>query len=231
MRLADLTSREAETLGDALLAIPVGSTEQHGPHLPLDTDTRVAAALAEALAAERDDVVVGPSLAYGASGEHETFAGTASIGREALETLVVELVRSASRTFRRVLLVNWHGGNADPVGRAVRRLRAERREVLSWWPRHGGGDAHAGRTETALMLALASDDVRLDRAEAGNAAPLAELIEVIRAASVRAVSPNGVLGDPAGATAAEGRVLFDRLADDLVAAVAAWARGLESPHP
>ena len=61
-----------------------GSTEQHGPHLPLSTDTDIALALADALAARRPDVVVAPALPYGASGEHAGFPGTLSIGHEAL---------------------------------------------------------------------------------------------------------------------------------------------------
>ena len=68
----------------------------------------------------------------------------------------------------------------------------------------GGGDAHAGRTETSLMLALAPSEVLLDRAAAGDTRPIAELLPELRAHGVREVSPNGVLGDPAGASAEEG---------------------------
>lgn len=217
---------DAERLGaaGAVLAVPVGSTEQHGPHLPLDTDTRVAVALARGLAERVPEVVVAPALPYGASGEHEGFAGTVSLGCAALESVVVELVRSASRTFGRVVLVNGHGGNAAPLAAAADRLAAEGRPVLVWAPRWDtGGGAHAGRAETSMLLALAPEAVRPDRAAAGNTAPLTDLMPAIRDGSVRDVAPNGVLGDPAGATAAEGRALLAGLADDLAAAVRAWA--------
>src|SRR5215207_8817237 len=129
MRLADLTWPEAAARRDGLLAVPVGSTEQHGPHLPLSTDTDVAVALAGRLAAGRADVLVAPPLPYGSSGEHDGFAGTLSIGAAATELVLVELGRSASASVRRLLLVSAHGGNAGPVTAAVRRLREEGRDV------------------------------------------------------------------------------------------------------
>src|SRR6201999_4401991 len=168
--LAPLPSPEAaeRAAAGAVLVVPVGSTEQHGPHLPLSTDADLAVALCARLGDQPGPpVVVAPPLAYGSSGEHERFAGTISIGQEATELLLVELGRSATRTFARVLLVSTHGGNTEAVRRAVARLRAESRDVSVWfrrWP----GDAHAGRAETSLQLALAPDLVRRDRAEAGN---------------------------------------------------------------
>jgi mycofactocin system creatininase family protein len=221
--LGGMTSAEAgaRAAAGALLAVPVGSTEQHGPHLPLATDTDLAVALGGRLAAARPGVVVAPALAYGSSGEHQEFPGTLSIGQETLELVLVELVRSATVTFGSVLLVSTHGGNAAVVRRAGRRLRAESRDVRAWqatWR----GDAHAGRTETSLQLALDPARVRAGRAEPGNTRPLGELMPAILAGSVRAVSPNGVLGDPAGASAAEGAALLDELTAGLLAAVAGW---------
>jgi creatinine amidohydrolase len=221
--LATLTSPEAGELAaaGALLAVPVAATEQHGPHLPLSTDSDLAVALCARLAAARPGVLVAPPLAYGASGEHQDFPGTLSIGTDAVELLLVELCRSATRTFSRVLLVSAHGGNAGAVRRAERRLRAESRDILAWLPAWEG-DAHAGRTETSLELALAPDRVRPGHAEAGNTRPLTELMPELRRSGVRAVSPNGVLGDPAGASAAEGAALLGRLTADLLATVDAW---------
>jgi mycofactocin precursor peptide peptidase len=209
----------------AVLAVPVGSTEQHGPHLPLTTDADLAVALCNQLGAQLDSsVVVAPPIFYGSSGEHEGFAGTISIGQEATELLLTELGRSATRTFSRVLLVSTHGGNTEAVRRAVTRLRAESRDVSVWFPRWHG-DAHAGRAETSLQLALAPDAVRLDRAEAGNTTPIAELMPALRAAAVHGVSPNGVLGDPAGASAAEGTAMFADLLADLNGYLESWPDG------
>jgi creatinine amidohydrolase len=207
-----------------LLVVPVGSLEQHGPHLPLDTDTRIAVAVARRACAGRPGVALSPPLPIGASGEHAAFPGTLSIGSEALELVLVELGRSATCTFASVLLVSTHGGNAVAVRRAERRLRAESRDVRAWlasWR----GDAHAGRTETSLQLALDPRRVRLDRAERGNTRPVAELMPALRELSVQAVSPNGVLGDPAGASAAEGGALLAGLLADLLAAVRSWRAG------
>jgi mycofactocin precursor peptide peptidase len=210
-----------------LLAVPVGSCEQHGPHLPLDTDTRVATALAEALAQAFDDgnnpgeILVAPALAIGASGEHQGFPGTLSIGNEVMESVVVELVRSADWSGG-VVLVNGHGGNALAVGRAARRMNEEGRRVLAWWPQVRNGDAHAGATETALMLAIAPHLVREHLAEPGRLEPIADLMTDMRDGGVRAVSPNGVLGDPTDATASQGRALLTRLTVDLVSTVDEW---------
>lgn len=220
-RLGDETWRDVAAAGRRLLAVPLGSTEQHGPHLPLATDTIVAAALVERLAAARHDVAVAPALPYGSSGEHAGFPGTLSIGQAALEAVVVELVRSAD-AFAGVVLVSGHGGNAEPLARAVATARSEGRRALAWVPAVPGGDAHAGRTETSLLLALAPGAVRSAAAEPGEARPLDEIMPALRSGGVSAVSPNGVLGDPTGANAAEGERLLDALAVDLAQAVAAW---------
>jgi creatinine amidohydrolase len=214
--VADLTSPEAAGREGRLLVVPLGSTEQHGPHLPLSTDTDVSVGLAHRLARVRADVDVAPAVPYGASGEHAGFPGTLSVGTAALELLLVELVRSATATWPRVLLLSGHGGNAEAVRGAVALLRSESRDVRAWSPSLGG-DAHAGRTETSLQLALGAR-VDLGRAQAGATAPLADLLPDLCAGGLRAVSPNGVLGDPAGASAQEG----ERLLEQAVAALDRW---------
>ena len=214
-----------------VLLVPLGATEQHGPHLPLDTDTRIATAWATRLADRRDGLVVAPALPYGSSGEHQSFGGTLSIGADALTLVLVELIRSAAHHFAAVVLVNGHGGNAGPVADVVRRMTAEGHRVAGLAPRWDPTtvealDAHAGRTETSLLLHLAPDLVDLDRAEVGEVAPLAQLMDRLRADGVGAVSANGVLGDPRGASVEEGAHLLeglvtaalptiDRLLDDI----------------
>jgi creatinine amidohydrolase len=221
--LADLTYPEIDGLarGGAVLAVPLGSTEQHGPHLPLSTDSDVAVELCRRLAATRNDVVIAPPICYGSSGEHAGFAGTLSIGQVALELLVVELVRSATETFSRVLLLCAHGGNAAAMTRAVCQLRAESHDVLLVMPKWDG-DAHAGHWETSMQLVLSPDRVHMDRAAAGATQPLAELMPALLVGGVRAVAPNGVLGDPTYADTAFGERLLAELENDLLARVQSW---------
>jgi creatinine amidohydrolase len=215
VRLGSATFPELIGRGDAHLLIPLGATEQHGPHLPLETDTVIATSVAAAVATSRADVLLAPALAYGSSGEHSAFPGTLSMGQEALEAVVVELVRSAD-DFSDVALISWHGGNAEPVARAVARLRADRRNVLCWEPFVLGGDAHAGWVETSLMLALAPDLVRQER-PVGQGEPLHRLLPTLRRRGVRAVAGNGVLGDARGANATAGRMLLAQFVNEITA--------------
>ena len=211
MRLAGATSPETAEAGVVL--VPLGSIEQHGPHLPLDTDTVIAVAVAEGVAAEAPSswggVWVAPALAYGSSGEHQSFPGTCSIGTPALAHVLVELTRSLRTWARRVVVVNAHGGNLAALDAS---------DEITWVPcATEEVDLHAGFTETSLMLHLRPESVRLDRAEAGNTQPLTEILPAMMAGGVAAVSPNGVLGDPAGASAAEGERVLKAMVADVVA--------------
>jgi creatinine amidohydrolase len=207
---------------DALVLLPIGSTEQHGPHLPLDTDSVIADAVAQRAATALPGTLVAPTLPYGASGEHAGFPGTVSIGHEALRTVLVEAVRSLALWAGRIVLVNGHGGNTATLDTALRLLRAEGHDVAWTGCAVPGGDAHAGRTETSVLLHLAPDQVRLDAAVAGDTRPLAVLLPDLMAHGVRAVSPSGVLGDPSGASAAEGLRAMDAMVSAVVRRITAW---------
>lgn len=223
--LARMRWPELEGAAGPTVLVPVGSVEQHGPHLPLDTDTRIAHAVSAGAAGPA--TLLAPPVGYGASGEHETFPGTVSIGHDALRAMLVELGRSACRWASRLVLVNGHGGNAATVRDAVTLLRAEQRDAAWFGCGVPGADAHAGRAETSLLLALDPSAVRMDLARPGNTAPLAQLLPAMREGSVRAVSGNGVLGDPSGASLEEGQRLLARLVDELRAAVQRWSVGAD----
>lgn len=208
-----------------LVLVPIGSTEQHGPHLPFETDTVIATAAAERIASvlqsDGIDVLVAPAIAYGASGEHQEFPGTVSVGHEALRMQIVELVRSLSTWAGRIVFVNGHGGNVSTLSSAIAQMRDEQHDV-AWLACifESDGDAHAGSTETSVMLHIAPERVRMDRAVPGQLAPLSQILPLLMSAGVRAASPSGVLGDPTSATADIGQTLMSQLVDRGVALVA-----------
>ncbi|MCW2867376.1 MAG: creatininase [Marmoricola sp.] len=205
----------------ALVLVPLGSIEQHGPHLPLDTDTAIASAVAQRAAdlLDEQNIVVAPPISYGASGEHQSFAGTSSIGSEVLQQVIVELTRSMRTWCSRVVFVNAHGGNLTALSSAVGQLVAEGHDV-SWVAcATEAVDAHAGFTETSLMLHLQPWAVRLDLAEAGNTLPLRRILPELKKGGVAAVSSNGVLGDPAGASSDEGKRVLVQMVDDVASVI------------
>jgi creatinine amidohydrolase len=224
-------SPDATTLADTswtqlpdrpIVLVPLGSTEQHGPHLPFSTDTTIADAVARAsapriAAATGLPVVVAPALPYGASGEHQSFPGTISIGHDALRLLLVELIRSLSTWAGRIILVNGHGGNALTLKAVVDQMRYEQHNVSSIpCALESATDAHAGHDETSVLLHLSPHLVRMESAQPGNTQPLAEILPDLMRSGVRPVSPTGVLGDPTAADPDAGRASFDALVDALV---------------
>jgi len=194
--------------------IPVGSFEQHGPHLPLDTDTQIASYLCATATQNIDNLVIAPAISISASGEHAGFPGTISLGIDVFTTVIVELVRSCDWAAG-VILVHGHGGNLAAVQRATTLLHSEQRNIASWWPRLPGADAHAGHTETSLMLAINPHSVRIDELDIGNVQSMSEIQLVLQTQGVQAVSPNGILGDARNATAEHGDELLSELANDL----------------
>lgn len=224
--LANATSRQLQGTSPALI-IPVGSTEQHGPHLPLDTDTRIATAVARALAdqlvpANESKWMVAPAIQYGASGEHEDFSGTVSIGTSALRLLLVEFGRSASRWASRLVFVNGHGGNVEALATAAALLRYEGRDVGWCSCSAENADAHAGHTETSVLLHISPADVWIDERVPGNSAPLGQLMPAMRQGGMAAVSDVGILGDPTTATAEEGARIFAEMVDGCLRRVTRW---------
>lgn len=203
------------------LLVPLGSTEQHGPHLPLDTDTRIAVAVAGRVAGELGHLCA-PSIAYGASGEHQGFPGTVSIGTAALRTVLVEYGRSAFDWAHRLVFVNGHGGNVDALREAVALLRAEGRDTGWCGCTAEGGDAHAGHTETSVLLHLWPQLVHTDRFAPGNTAPLGQLIGPLRGRGVAAVSESGVLGDPTTATAEAGEAILAAMVAGCTRRILRW---------
>ena len=194
--------------------VPVGATEQHGPHLPLSTDTVIATTVAQQVGGPTSRLV-SPAIPFNSSGEYPGFPGVFSVGTRVLTEMIIELTRSLTLWAGEIVFVNGHGGNVGALRTAVETLRAQGHDVR-WLPCAVPGDAHAGYTETSIMLHLAPGDVAPTEAVAGNVEPLPELMDRLRRNGVRAVSPNGVLGDPAGASARAGAELVDRMVRRIV---------------
>ena len=197
------------------MVVPVGSWEQHGPHLPFDTDSIIAESLVDAaldstLRTAVDEFYVAPTVAISASDEHSGFPGLLSAGTGATVELLTGVARSAAAWARATVFVVGHGGNADALQQSARRLDAEGIPHRFWWPGvvpGHEGDLHAGRVETSVMLHLVPELVDESRIEAGAVGDTADLIDRMRRSGVVAVSTNGVIGDPRGANAAEGAAI------------------------
>ena len=204
-RLADATS--AEIAGARLVLVPVGSVEQHGPHLPIDTDTVIAVAVARGVAAELG-AWVAPPISYGSSGEHQSYAGTSSVGTEALTHLAVELTRSMRTWAERVVLVNAHGGN-------VAGLTASGRDRVGAVPDGVGRPARGFHRD--LADAAPASRLGAPRPRRGRQHPAVERDPpAMMAGGVAAVSPNGVLGDPAARERRRGERVLKAMVAEIV---------------
>lgn len=236
--LSDMTSPEvaaALAANRRVAVVPVGSTEQHGPHLPLDVDTRITATMCEAAArfvAGDVAVVIAPPLSIGISEHHMGFPGTISLAPatfiEALVQIGASLVRHG---FDRLVIVNGHAGNAGALQVAATRLRLETearlvvylhewslaRDAFSRVRESGpGGAAHACEYETSVYLHLRPEAVQMERAvrELGSEAVEGGLVDLFvggpyGVALDRGFSTSGILGDATLATAEKGRVCFE----------------------
>ena len=186
MLLSEVTWMEVEEyLGrDDRLILPIGSCEQHGRHLPFVTDSVIPWELTRRLSAATG-VAGAPPLAYGMSLHHMRFPGTLSLKPATLAAAVTDLFECAHQHgFRRVLVVNGHGGNTLPLASSgsdvCNRLPGFKLKLAAWWEqpavaelivkRFGGPEAHASAAETSVMMALRAKTVRSERAQFSPAA-------------------------------------------------------------
>jgi creatinine amidohydrolase len=232
MHLAETTWTDAAEAETDLALLPVGSTEQHGPHAPLSTDALAAEVVAEAGADAYDGgVVIAPTLPYGVSAEHRAFAGTAWLSPDTFRAAVRDVVESlAHHGWDRVVLVNGHGGNADAlreVAAAVTREGTAYAAAFTWFDAVSPDDmGHAGPVETAMVAHHAPDllnEERFGAARDGGSDRWGEWVSGTNLAhDSDEFTGNGVVGDPTGATAERGEELTAAAAAalaDLLAAV------------
>jgi creatinine amidohydrolase len=185
--------------GDAAVAlVPVGSTEQHGPHAPLGTDTITATAIAERVAAESDTpIVVTPAVPVGIAAEHRAFDGTLWVTPDTFRAYVRELAESLLASgIETIVFVNGHGGNSDAlreVAAALTRETAARVVAFTWfealnvYPDEMG---HAGAIETAVLRRLAPELVREERVDAAAAGAPTAASSATQVRATASVAPN-----------------------------------------
>jgi creatinine amidohydrolase len=222
---------------ESLAVVPLGSTEQHGPHLPLSTDHRIAEALARA-ATDRTGHLCTPTVNVGVSPHHRQFHGTMWVDPPAFRQYVESFTRNLTyHGVDRVVYVNAHGGNVDHLREVGRRLRDDGTAYcLEWMWDESIPDLveevfdepgpHGGPKETAMMLHIDRDLVHEDRLEEARdrgVPDVAAMREESRVHGARTSydaidnTANGVLGDQTDATPAVGRRLFEAATDHLVA--------------
>ncbi|WP_321817688.1 MULTISPECIES: creatininase family protein [unclassified Paraburkholderia] len=243
-----LTWNDIDALPDrenTVIVLPAGAIEQHGPHLPCAVDSIVAAGVVGHALARVDPNVPAyalPPITYGKSDEHLHFPGTVTLTGELLLGTTIEIGESVYRAgFRKLVIVNAHGGQPQPLEMAARELRLRHGDfviiVRSAWSvpheEHFMSDAerklsmHAGHGESALLMALAPDTVHMDRAVANMPEPFpCPTLSSGRPAAAwcaRDFGPSGVIGDPRGATREQGELLLEQLSTS-------WAKAIGEVH-
>ena len=238
MRLSEHTSAEASVVETRLAVVPVGSTEQHGPHAPLGTDTITAEHVAAAgVEAYERPVVLGPTVPVGVSAEHRGFDGTLWVTPEAFRAYLGDFLRSlAHNGWDRIAVVNGHGGNTDPLREVCADLtRAGEARVAAFTWFDAVGDAgelpeglamgHAGAVETSVLKQAAPETLAADAFETASENSADRWGEwtggVNVAYDTEAFAENGVVGDPTEATADIGVRLLAAATDQLTALLAA----------
>jgi creatinine amidohydrolase/Fe(II)-dependent formamide hydrolase-like protein len=237
----ELTWQEAEKrLNEIDIALlPVGAIEQHGPHLPLDTDAFDADYLARrvAMACSSPVPVVLPLIPYGVSYHHEDFKGTISISNDVLSRLVYEIGLSAAHNgIKKLVIINGHGGNSPALNYAAQMINrdahifvcvdtGETSDVDINRVTETPNDVHAGEIETSTSLAVRANLVKMDRAVRSVPEFSSRYLDftgkrgILWYAHTRKISTSGVMGDPTKASAAKGERIWETMVAHLVALV------------
>jgi creatinine amidohydrolase len=227
MHLSDVTWTDVRDADADLALLPVGSTEQHGPHAPLGTDAYHAETVAEAGAERFDgDVAVAPTIPVGVAEEHRHFSGTLWVSPDTFRSYVRDVVGSlAHHGMDRVVVVNGHGGNVPALGEVTATISRHDDAYavpFTWFEavgEHSGEMGHGGPLETALLRATHPElvrDERIDEAREGASQGWGDWVSTTNLAHDSAeFTANGVVGDPGAGDAELGEELLERAADAL----------------
>jgi creatinine amidohydrolase len=203
--------------------IPVGSIEQHGPHLPVSTDSDIVTEIARQLS-EKKNFLLLPTITYGVSFEHAPFFNL-SIKESTLRTVVTDLCMSLlANNIKTVFVINGHHGNLKPlkdIDEKLQKLSKNKLRVfpLSYWHFMQKEFDHAGFVETSLMLAI-SKNVKMKLAKKGLVTDGMRQQQIndlgrLAAKSFPKVTKNGIWGDPRKATKREGQIILDEIMKNL----------------
>ncbi len=221
------------------IILPLGATEQHGPHLGLGTDTFEADAIARAVGA-KTGVVVAPTLCFGMSHHHLVFPGTISLKPATLIAVYEDIFRALYRHgFRRVLIVNGHGGNEAAIQSAVQQVATDlehlRAKIFQWWSDAESyrvvsdllgaqTGSHASPGETSLMLAINANAVKLQRLK-GRDANVIPSRDILNMHLFPRKYPDGIMGlNPSNATAQVGAALLQKSVEICAWELEEWTR-------
>jgi creatinine amidohydrolase len=232
----------------SILCLPIGAIEQHGAHLPLNTDVVVAEELTRALIArwgDQFDLWQLPTLSIGLSREHDWAPGTLSLSVQTFAALLKEMGREIVRALpaRNLAIVNGHGGNRGILENLLHELRGDLAlnacvihpfDLAKATPGAAAPDVHGGAGETSVMLALAPDLVRSDMIASAAHPPAGDDVAALifdrgvtwpwRTDDPR-LARMGIIGDPAAASPQRGRAMVDRMIEE---ARGVFARLLEN---
>lgn len=226
-RLSWTEVEAALAAGKRRAIVCAASTEQHGPHLPEATDALLGEAYAGGLASKLGDALVAPIIRPACSEHHMAFAGSLTISEQLLMDIIDAYLASLRRHgFERFVLMSSHGGNYPVLARWERERPASDTVVVSDFQvfdagfeairRFGRTDSagpHAEVLETSMMLHLHPDLVHMDRAVTGFTGESS--LDDVLTRGMRAITPNGILGDPVGATAEMGAAILDAIVERL----------------
>lgn len=210
--LSEKTWCEIEEITEKGVIIPIGSIEQHGPHLPLSTDSLLVERIAEEIG-ERTDCLVIPTIRFGISEEHMDFKGTITLSPESFKAMVFDICTSLQRHgFNRQYIINYHGGNKRYLIELIPKVKemginVSLHRVLG---RLGKFD-HAGEVETSLMFYLFPEQVKEDKIER-----FRYKIPEGNEWRTKDYSETGVIGEAIDASAERGKQYFDKIVNELV---------------
>lgn len=226
MRLAESTWTDVRDAETDLALVPVGSTEQHGPHAPLGVDWLTAEAIASRAAERFDgDPIVGPTIPVGIAEEHRSFEGTLWVSEDTFRSYVGETIESlAAHGFDRIVVVNGHGGNTDALRELCGRVSRDGDAyavAYTWFDAVDYADlGHAGPAETSVIRQLRPDllhEDRTDEAAAGAADSWGEWVAGTNLAyDSDSFTDSGVVGDPREGSAELGDALLDEAVSALL---------------